>query len=132
MGLVAVNEIIQYCTKSDKDFCGLGRWIWKPLEENPQHRIRVLSVYHVGKAKPRGPKTYYQQHTRHSQTHGLDATPYYLFCTDLLVQLCTWQEQGGRVIITMDANEHVLTGVFTSKLQELVLLEMYITQEEEG
>ena len=36
----------------------------------------------------------------------------------------TWQQQGDQLIIMMDANEHVLTGSFTSKLKEIGLLEI--------
>ena len=63
-GLVAVNEIIEYCKKAGNDFRGLWRWSWYILEGSPSHRTQVISVYNVGKAKPKGPKTVFQQHLR--------------------------------------------------------------------
>ena len=93
------------------------------MEGSLEHRTRVLSVYQVGRAKPQGPRRYYQQHLRYIQNEGLDTAPYEMFCTDLLHQLLVWQAQGDRIIIMMDANEHVLDGSFTRKLRDELDLE---------
>ena len=122
-GIIAVNEINEYCKKSGTDFRGLGRWSWFVLEGSPEHRTRVLSVYHVGKAKPQGPKRYYQQHLRYIQNKGLQTNPYDMFCDDLLRQLKVWKKEGDRILLMMDANEHVLDGPFTRQLREELDLE---------
>ena len=122
-GIIAVNEINEYCKKSGTDFRGLGRWSWFVLEGSPEHRTRVLSVYHVRKAKPQGPKRYYQQHLRYIQNKGLHTNPYDMFCDDLLRQLRVWKKEGDRILLMMDANEHVLDGPFTRQLREELDLE---------
>ena len=122
-GIIAVNEINEYCKKSGTDFRGLGRWSWFVLEGSPEHRTRVLSVYHVGKAKPQGPKRYYQQHLRYIQNKGLHTNPYDMFCDDLLRQLRVWKKEGDMILLMMDANEHVLDGPFTRQLREELDLE---------
>ena len=89
-GVVVVNKIVKYCKKSGNNFQGLGRWSWYTLEGSPLHRTLVLFVYNVGKAKPKGPKTVFQQHLLYIQRFGIDSNPYDLFCDDLLLQLQTW------------------------------------------
>ena len=135
-GLLAVNELIQYCKTSGTDHRNLGRWTWYTLEGSPEHKTIVLSVYHIGKSKPKlskpsngrarpkGWQRCYQQHLRYIQNAGLDTTPYELFCSDLLTQLRTWREQGYNVVMVMDANEHVLTGQFTRQLANVGLKEV--------
>jgi hypothetical protein len=86
-GIIEVNEISQYCKKPGNDFRGLGRWSWYSLKGPPSHRIQIISVYNVGKSRPVGPTLVYQQHLRYTQTHGMDVTPYDIFCDDLLMQL---------------------------------------------
>ena len=43
-------------------------------------------------------------------------TPYKLFCEDLITQMQTWYQQGDRLILLMDANEHILRGTFCRRL----------------
>ena len=50
--------------------------------------------------------------------HGLKTTPYNLFWDDLTTQLKRWTAQGDRIVLMMDANEHILTGSFTSRLTD--------------
>ena len=40
-----------------------------------------------------------------------------MFCDDLLQQLTVWKSQGDRILLLMDANEHVLDGTFTRRLR---------------
>ena len=108
-GLLANNEICQYMLGSGTDHRNLGRWSWMTLG-SPKHRTRVLSIYCVGKGVTKGLGRVCQQHLRHIQTHSLNTSPYQLFKQDLRLQLTEWVNQGDRLIIMMDANEHVLNG----------------------
>ena len=117
-GIMAIGELIQYYRHPSNDFRNLGRWSSCIIEGNPQHRTRVVSAYCVGKNKPRGPGRVYQQHLRYIQHKGLDVTPYDMFCQDLLWQLKMWKQQGDRIILTMDANEHILSGTIGKMLTE--------------
>ena len=112
-GLLAVNEILEYCKKSGTDFRNLGRWSWFTLFSTPEHVTRVVSLYCLGIRKPDGFGRVYQQACREIMRNDsipLDSEPYQLFCDDLLQQLKTWVAQGDRLILMMDANEHILNG----------------------
>ena len=106
-GLLATNEICQYLVGKGTDFRGLGRWSWMTLGSS-SHRTRVLSVYCVGKRIVDGLGRVCQQHLRHIQTLSLRTLSYQLFKQDLVSQLREWARQGDRLIIMMDANEHIL------------------------
>ena len=66
-------------------------------------------MYCVGRRITDGLGRVCQQHIRHIQTHSLKTLPYQLFKKDLASQLGEWARQGDRLIIMMDANEHILT-----------------------
>jgi len=117
-GIMGVGELLEYYKKPANDFRKLGRWTSVIIEGSPQHRTRVVSAYCVGKTKPEGHGRVYQQHLRYLQHKGWDQTktPYQLFCDDLLWQLQVWVGQGDRIILCMDANEHVLYGGLCKRL----------------
>jgi hypothetical protein len=46
------------------------------------------------------------------QLHTITGTPQQLFDKDLMHQCNLWRKSGERIILLMDANEHVLTGKF--------------------
>ena len=122
-GLLSIGGILQYTKRHGKDFRGLGRWCWYTLEGSPEYRTRVLTAYHVGQRARAGEETVYQQHLRYMEEHDIGGEPYDMFCADLLHQLQVWRHQGDKIILQMDANEHVLEGPFTSALREEVGLE---------
>ena len=81
----------------------------------------MISVYCVGRRVTEGEGRVYQQHLREIMRNGnipLDTTPYDLFCNDLISQLQTWVAQGDRIIMMMDANEHVLNGPLCRRLRD--------------
>ena len=69
--LLAVTEISEYCKKSETDFRKLGRWSSFTIQGLQVHRTRIVSDYHVRKAKPPGLQSYYHQQRRHIQLHDL-------------------------------------------------------------
>ncbi len=86
-GLLAVNEILQYCKTSGTDFRNLGQWIWYLLYSTPEFRTHVVSIYSVGQKVTEGEGRVYQQHLREimrNESILLDTTPYELFCDDLI------------------------------------------------
>ena len=50
------------------------------------------------------------------QLHNITGTPQQLFNKDLLHQCKLWRKSGKRIILLMDANEHVLTGKFNREI----------------
>ena len=86
-GIMGVNEMLEYWRNPGTDWRGLGRWTSVCLEGSPVHRTRIVSAYCLGKSKAKGWGRVYQQHLRYIQEHGLETTPYDLFCDDLINQL---------------------------------------------
>jgi len=117
-GIMGVGEMLEYWRTPSTDWRGLGRWTSVCLEGSPIHRSRIVSAYCPGKSRAKGWGRIYQQHLRYIQQHGLDTNPYALFCDDLVNQLKRWTSQGDRIILLMDANEHILTGNLTSRLTD--------------
>ena len=107
---MAVGEMLEYYTASNNDFRKLGRWTSTLIAGSPQHRTRVVTAYCVRKQKTAGFGRVYQQHLQYLQhKRWVDTkTLYQLFCDNLLWQLQVWVQQGDRIILTMDFNEHVL------------------------
>ena len=112
------NTLVPYIKRTEgqtdgsgTDWRGLGRWSWYLLEGTHRHRTHIIPCYNVERSKPEGLQTVYQQHLRYMEHKDIwDIEPRDLFRLDLLAQLKTWVSQGDRIILTMDANDHVLRG----------------------
>ena len=115
-GMVAMGSIQQYIRKSCSDFRHLGRWDSWLIYATPTHRTRVVTAYNVGRGSPKGVATVYQQTLRYIQNNDLDTTPRELFKIDFLAILQTWQEQGDRLLVFVDMNEHILKGPLAKHL----------------
>ena len=111
VGMIVLNDLLPYYKKGNKDFRHLGRWDSAILRGSQHHQTRVVQVYGVRPERSEQYGSVYQQHVRYMQETGIDGvSPRQLFETDLLYQLRKWREAGDRLILMMDANEHVLTG----------------------
>jgi hypothetical protein len=115
-GMVCRYEFLQYARKPSNDFRGLGRWCSWPIYCNPTHSTRVVVAYRTGSGKSKGLRTIYQQQIRYMQLHNITGTPQQLFDKDLLHQCKLWRKSGERIILLLDANEHVLTGKFNRQI----------------
>ena len=115
-GIVAFNSGIQYAQGTAHDHRQLGRWASWIFSSSPVHRTRVVTAYCPGKSRRDGLKTVYQQHLRYIQSHQLACTPYQLFVQDLTEQVKCWVEAGDRILLFIDANEHILDGLIGRKL----------------
>jgi hypothetical protein len=84
--VVARGEICQYAkvTKGSNDHRKLGRWASMVFSSHPSQRFRLVSAYNVGKSKPEGLQTVYQQHIRYIQEEGLKTNPHRMMKEDLL------------------------------------------------
>ena len=58
----------------------------------------------------------YQQHVRYIQTNRLSCTPYQLFVNDLTKQVKCWTEAGDRILLFIDANKDIRTGLMARSL----------------
>jgi hypothetical protein len=98
-----------------------------------QPPLCLVVSYQVGD-RNRGPKLIYKQHKQHIQTHdlGLDVEPRDLFRKDLVRAISEWLDQVERVLLFIDMNKHILTGVLPTALQNLGLVEATHTRWQEG
>ena len=117
-GIMLFNEILQFAKKPAGDFRKLGRWTSWLFYVNPEHKFRVIVAYNLGSAKPKGLKTQYQQHLSHIQNKNLQCDPRTLFRRDFEKQLKIWRKAGERLLLFMDANEHVLDGPLNKMLAQ--------------
>ena len=115
-GIVLFNSAIQYANGSAHDHRNLGRWTSWVLSNSPTHRTRVAVAYCPGRSRREGLRTVYQQHLRYIQQHQIQLTPYQLFVDDLTKQVTTWIKAGERLLLFMDANEHITNGLLHAKL----------------
>ena len=124
-GIVVFKEMMQYVKgQGCGDFRRLGRWASRVFYASPKHRFRLVSAYNPGSSKPEGSKTIYQQHLRYIQERHPHTTPQRMFAVDLLAALRTWRKQGDRILLLMDANEHILKGELCTRImRELDMVE---------
>ncbi len=88
----------------------IGCWCSTLMYADKNHRFRIVLVYNVGRQAPRGDSTIFQQQLQYIQNHHLSTTLRRLFTIDFLATLQVWHQQGDRLLIFMDMNEHILNG----------------------
>ena len=113
---VIKDSLAAYVKDSGVDHTGLGRWSWYLLEGAPGHYTYVITAYAPCGNKDSGDFTYYKQSSRYIQAKGLRSNPKRMFREDLLTLLRAWRTAGRRVVLMMDANEHVTDGVMCRQL----------------
>ena len=116
--IILRHGISEFAPGVSHDFKGLGRWASWLISAAHDHSTRVVTAYCPGKSKKTGPGTVYCQHLTEINKCGLDCTPYQSFVTDLTSQLRCWRAAGERLILLMDANEHVLNGTIAQLLAD--------------
>lgn len=114
---------------SGRDETGLGRWVFMTFVGEGGIVTRVVCCYNRCYNKNQVSRTSYQQQRRYfiNKEHD-DTCPRKRFLQHLLVLLKGWREQGDRIIVCMDANEHIyqknigraLTDVDGLKMREVV------------
>ncbi len=90
-----------------KDESGLGRWSVMTLKGDGV-QTRVVCGYNPCYNKKPESSTSYQQHRRYFITKKGNLTcPRTKFREDLISQLKKWREDGDRLIVCLDDNEHI-------------------------
>ena len=99
--VISCGEVCQYVKvpKGASDHRDLSRWSSMLLSSHPDQRLLIVSAYNVGKLKPKGLKTVYQQHLQYTQEKGISSAPRKLMCGDLIEQLRTWLHHGDRILL---------------------------------
>ena len=91
-----------------KDEVGLGRWVVMTLQGNEGFRTRFVCGYNPCGSSRLDSGTVYAQHKRFFRLHqGSNVCPRIKFREDLLALLTLWRNQGDRIVVCLDANEHI-------------------------
>ena len=114
-----VHDLIApFVKNSNVDHTKLGRWSWCLIEGEGGHRTRIVTAYSPVKTNSPGLRTTVQQQWRYIRRKGLKTNPRQMFIDDLANLLRLWRGQGDRLVLMMDANDHVLTGETSRRLAE--------------
>ena len=115
---MAFKDLIPYVRKKCHDFRQLGRVASWLVYANPKHQTRVVVAYGVGRSKPKGLRTRYQQELRYLQRRNwhLKTNPRKMFEDDLIQMLKMWKSQGDRLLLGLDMNDNILKGRLAKRL----------------
>ena len=93
---------------SGKDGTGLGRWVVMVLRGSEGVVTRIVVGYNPCSNNKKASRTFYQQNRRYFIKKEKDETcPRERFRQDLVQQLKAWRDQGDRLIVCLDANQHI-------------------------
>jgi len=122
VGLLMIGPIIENLNsiQTGKDESGLGRWTTMTLQGD-NITTRIVCGYNPCKSNSRGGqscRTSYAQHRRYLINTRKDTTtcPRTLFREELIHQLTKWRQEGDRLIVCMDANDHIYKGLIGQSL----------------
>jgi hypothetical protein len=118
------RELAHYTKQHTINHRGLGRWCLTLFLSDPNHKFRLVLAYNVGRKKPKGASTIYQQKLRYIQNNGWDLLPARLFVVDFIAQHQTWQQQGNRLLVFIDMNKHILRGHLAKYMLNMGLMEV--------
>ena len=115
--ITGVGRICDVITEVGHDSTGLGRWSWITLHGG-NTTTRIISAY-----LPRKPnrhskgRTVWEQHSRYFEAKGDMRYPSSIFISDLLCVILKWKSRGDHIILSIDANQDVYSGILAQKLK---------------
>ena len=124
--LILFGHLTQHfdCNESGKDPSGLGRWSVMTLQGDGR-RTRIVCGYNPCGNNKLNSGTSYQQQKRYFVTVKKDLTcPRKKFHDDLISQLKKWRDEGDRLVVCLDANEHIYRKSIGKSLTNLEGLNM--------
>jgi hypothetical protein len=93
--------------ETHKDETGLGRWVVTTLTGHQGITTRIICGYNPCGSGNLESGTVYAQHRRYFMNRGCLTCPRTKFRQDLQEVLQKWRSQGDRLIVCLDANEHI-------------------------
>ena len=115
---LAFDHLATTVTDTGNDESGLGRWSWVKVEGKAGHVTRIISAYRPCRnGNARSLQTVYAQQRRHWLSQHRHISPIKAFRDDLLAALQAWRETGERLILGIDANEDMATGILARALR---------------
>ena len=122
----AVGQITYRIRTSGNDTTGMGRWSWIQIDGKDNHRTRVITAYRPCRApKNSGLTTTWDQQFRYLRKQNLPSDPRQQFDLDLSKLLSSWQNEGIKIILSIDANDNILEGKLNDLIDELGLINIF-------
>ena len=108
--------------RQSKDFWHLGQFLSWLIYAGPKHKLCLVVGYGVGRCKPKGLKTVYQQTMRYLQNHGLHlkTNPRKMFEDNLVAALKMWKKQCDSLLVGLDMNNNIIKGWLAKRFFEEV------------
>ena len=119
--LIATGPVTQHVVpdESGADALGLGRWSSMMLQGSDGIRTRIVVGYNPCSNNRPDSGTVYQQHRRFYINKQSDLTcPRKRFLDDFGTQLRKWRNDGERLIVALDANQHIYRGALGKMLTD--------------
>lgn len=116
--IAGTGHICDVINAMGSDASGLGQWSWIKLGQGEQvtRIIRAYLPWKPGK-NVRG-RTVWEQQSHYFEARGDLRYSSTIFTEDLLFLLQGWIRKGEHVLLAMDANQDVYTGLLAKRLQE--------------
>jgi hypothetical protein len=111
---LTMGQLASRVTDTGVDDRNLGRWAWTQFKGRHGHSTHIVLVYVPCCSE--GEETVYKQHCRHLRKNGIMDCPRHVLLRDLKLQLVTWRQAGDRLIVFLDANEDMTSGIFNDML----------------
>ena len=122
--VMAVDDIAHRVIDQGTDPTGLGRWAWLRLAGRQGHHLRVISAYRPVDNGNHG--SVHAQQQRHFTRNLRDTIPRQAFYDDLFDEITKWKTLGDHIIIGLDANEDVHTGMTHETFRSLGMTEIIL------
>ena len=122
VSLWSINKGAHRVMECGKDRRGLGRWVWTRYWGRGGVNVRVVTAYRPVLNK-QGAQSVWNQQKWYFEGIQDDRCPRDAFVDDLCKEVAEWLELGDQLVIGIDANEDVRSGVLTTKLERLGLVE---------
>jgi hypothetical protein len=116
--VVAMGRIVDLVDEVGEDSSGLARWCWLRFKGDDGTITYFATGYFPRKAESKAKKTGWYQHKILYESKGDFRSPTTIFQEDLLAQLESWRTKGYKVILAIDANQHVYDGILAKALAE--------------
>jgi hypothetical protein len=125
VGIVATRELAHRIISQGRDPTNLGRWVWIRIQGKEGHTVRIATAYRPWESP--GASTVFHQQARGLSNTGDHRNPRDALMEDLAQAITVWKEAGDHIIIGMDANEDVRSGIVDTVFSSLGLREAILS-----
>ena len=114
------DALAPYVKQVGRDEEGLGQWSWILIQGTSSAPVRFICAYQPVKGREGATISVYAQQSRYFRIKGQTDCPRNILKKQLITFVDTCLMKGEKVILMMDANEHVIQVPLGKKLKNLV------------